>query len=90
MLFWNGYQVESYWNINAHSDLSEVVCRVGVDEILVGDFKTIQPSMSSEEMEMMKKFSLRFREVGWLNDEVRFLSIFSSLRVYEKEKCFGG
>ena len=46
--------------------------------------------MSSEEMEMMKKFSLRFREVGWLNDEVRFLSIFSSLRVYEKEKCFGG
>ncbi|CAH3129269.1 unnamed protein product, partial [Porites lobata] len=54
--------VESYWNINAHSDLSEVVCRVGVDEILVGDFKTIQPSMSAEEIEMMKKFSLRFRE----------------------------
>lgn len=63
-------KVESYWNINAHSDLSEVVCRVGVDEILVGDFKTIQPSMSAEEIEMMKKFSLRFREVGWLNDKV--------------------
>ncbi|CAH3140316.1 unnamed protein product, partial [Porites lobata] len=56
------FVVESYWNINAHSDLSEVVCRVGVDEILVGDFKTIQPSMSAEEIEMMKKFSLRFRE----------------------------
>ena len=59
------------WNTELHPDFSEVVCEAGGQKILVGDLKTLQPTMSSREQEMMRKFSPKFSEVGWLNDKVR-------------------
>ena len=61
-----------------HPDFSEVVCEAGGQKILLGDLKTLQPTMSSREQEMMKKFSSKFIGVGWLNDKVRFSSTFHS------------
>ena len=59
--------METFWNIERHPDFSEVVCEVGGQKILLGDLKTLRPTMSSREQEVMRTFSSKFIGVGWLN-----------------------
>ena len=66
-------EVETYWKNDEPSSLSEVVCEVGAETILLADIKTIQPSMTKKEISAMKRFKPHFTEVGWLNDKVKYL-----------------
>lgn len=65
--------METHWKNDKFSSLSEVVCRVGAENILLADLKTIQPSMTNKEISAMKRFNPHFTEVGWLNDMVKYL-----------------
>ena len=64
--------METHWKKDDLKSLSEVVCQVVTETILLADLKTIQPSMTQKEISAMKGFNPNFTEVGWLNDKVKY------------------
>ena len=69
-------QVEHAWDLQKNTNLLKIVAEIGNLKISVADFKTIQPSVSVEDKEIMCSFNKKnggkgVFHVGWLNDQVR-------------------
>ena len=54
------------WDLKRHADLEEEIGDIGVT---IGDFKTLQCTVSEEDEAVLKRYKSSFT-AGWLNDEV--------------------